>query len=45
VLDALGGVEEGVHEDEEMIAPVVTFLVLQKEIHERFFESKHGDLF
>ena len=44
VLDALGGVEEGVHQDEEMIGPVVTLLVLQEEVHERLLELQHDNL-
>ena len=44
VLDALGGVEDGIHQDQEMIGPVVAFLVFQQEVHERLFELQHDNL-
>jgi hypothetical protein len=44
VLDALGGVEDGIHQNQEMIGPVVALLVFQEEVHEGLFELKHHAL-
>jgi hypothetical protein len=40
-LDALAGVHDRVHQDQEVIAPLVALLMLEQEIHERLFELEH----
>jgi hypothetical protein len=41
MLDALGNVQDRIHQNQKMIGAVVAFLVLEQKVHEGLFKLKH----